>query len=62
VARYKHYDYAQSKLIPVHFDRRLLPGTFEHTLSYLIEHECDLSWFEERWSRTETTPKRQAAG
>jgi len=54
VARYKHYDYGQSKLIPVHFDRQVLPGTFEHTLSYLIEHECDLSWFEERYRNDET--------
>ena len=54
MARYKHYDYAQSKLIPVHFDCQVLPGTFEHTLSYLIEHECDLSWFEERYRNDET--------
>ena len=54
MARYKPYDYTQSKLIPVHFDRQVLPGTFEHTLSYLIEHECDLSWFEERYRNDET--------
>jgi len=49
MARYKHHDYGQSKPIPVHFDRQVLPGTFEYTLSYLIEHECDLSWFEARY-------------
>ena len=54
MARYKDYDYGQAKLIPVHFDRQVLPGTFEHTLSYLIEHECDLSWFEERYRNDET--------
>jgi len=54
MARYKHYDYGQSKLIPVHFDRQVLPGTFEYTLSYLIEHECDLSWFEQRYRNDET--------
>ena len=53
MARYKHYDYGQSKLIPVHFDRQVLPGTFEYTLSYLIEHECDLSWFEARYRNDE---------
>ena len=42
MARYKHYDYAQSKLIPVQFDRQVLPGTFEYTLSYLIEHSYDI--------------------
>ena len=41
MARCKHYDHGQSKLIPVDFDRQVLPGTFEYTLSYLIEHECD---------------------
>ena len=54
MARYKHYDYAQSKLIPVHFDRQVVPGTFEYTLSYLIEHECDLSGFEARYCNDET--------
>jgi transposase len=53
MARYKHHDYGQSKLIPVHFDRQVLPGTFEYTLSYLIEHECDLSWFEARYRNDE---------
>lgn len=48
ITRYKHYEYGQSKLIPVHFDRQVPPGTFEYTLSYLIEHECALSWFDER--------------
>lgn len=54
MARYKNYDYGQSKLIPVHFDRQVLPGTFEYTLSYLVEDECDLSWFESRCCNDET--------
>jgi len=33
MARYKHYDHAQMKLLPISFDRQILPGTFEHTLS-----------------------------
>ena len=53
-ARYKPYDYAQSKLIPMHIDRQVVPGTFEYTLSYLIEHECDLSGFEARYHNDET--------
>lgn len=27
------------KLLPVDFERQLVPGTFEHALSYLIDHE-----------------------
>lgn len=37
------------KLLPVDFERQLLPGTFEHALSYLIDHELDLSAFESRY-------------
>ena len=40
MARYKHYDYAQMKLVPVSFEQQILPGTFEHTLSELIDGPC----------------------
>jgi transposase len=49
MARYKHYDYAQTKMLPVSFDRQILPGTFEHTLNYLIDEKVDLSVFEARY-------------
>ena len=55
--RYKDYDYNQSKLIPVNFDEQILPGTFEYTLSYLIEHEMDLSVFDDRYRNDETGRK-----
>ena len=29
MARYKEYDYSQGKFIPIHFDRQILPGTFD---------------------------------
>jgi transposase len=50
MARYKHYDTTQTKLLPVSFDRQILPGTFEHTLSYLIDEKIDLSVFEARYN------------
>ena len=53
MARYKHYDYRQSKLLPVSFEEQILPGSFEHTLCYLVDHELDLSLFEERYSNDE---------
>ena len=56
MARCKHYDHAQSKLIPVHFDHQVLPGTSGNTRSYVIEHECDLSRFEERYRNEDTGP------
>jgi hypothetical protein len=49
MARYKQYDYGQTKMLPVSYERQILPGTFEHTLSYLIEHKFDLSVFEGRY-------------
>lgn len=54
MARYKHYDYAQTKMLPISFDRQILPGTFEYTLSELIDEHVDLSVFEARYKNDET--------
>jgi transposase len=53
MARFKPYDYGQMKLVPVSFERQILPGTFEHTLSRLIDEEIDLSVFEARYRNDE---------
>lgn len=49
MARYKDYSYGQMKMIPVAFERQILPGSFEYSLSWLIDHELDLSAFEARY-------------
>lgn len=49
MARYKDYNYDQMKMIPVAFDRQILPGSFEYSLSYLIDHELDLSRFDQHY-------------
>ena len=54
MARYKPYSYAQGKFIPIHFDRQILPGTFEYTLNHLIDHELDLSLFDRRFNNDAT--------
>jgi transposase len=54
MARYKEYDYSQGKFIPIHFDRQILPGTFEYSLHYLIDKEIDLSIFDLRYRNDET--------
>jgi transposase len=54
MARYKDYDYSQGKFIPIHFDRQILPGTFEYSLHYLIDNEIDLSIFDTRYRNDET--------
>ena len=53
MARYKNYDYSQGKFIPIHFDRQILPGTFEYSLHYLIDDEIDLSIFDNRYRNDE---------
>jgi len=52
--RYKDYSYDQHKLLPIAFREQILPGTFEYTLNYLIDHEVDLSVFEARYGNDET--------
>ena len=41
------------KLLPVDLDRQLVPGTFEHALNYLVDHELDLSALEARYCNDE---------
>jgi len=54
MARFKPYDYAQMKFIPVSFKEQILPGSFEYTLNHLIDHEVDLAVFEHRYRNDET--------
>ena len=53
MARYKHIA-TDPKFLPVDLARQLLPGTFEHALDYLIDHELDLSAFDARYRNDET--------
>ncbi|WP_409525170.1 transposase [Nitrincola sp. MINF-07-Sa-05] len=45
MARYKHYDYNQTKMIPLRFADQIQSGTFEYTLN----NDLDLSVFESRY-------------
>ena len=54
MARYKEYCYEQSKLIPIAFSKQIHPGTFEYTLSYLVDHVVDMTVFDERFHNDET--------
>ena len=53
MARYKDYNYDQMKMIPVSFDQQILPGSFEYSLSHLIDHELDLSAFDAFYNNDE---------
>ena len=48
MARYKRID-TGVKLLPIDLSRQLLPGTFEHALSHLLDHELDLRVLDERF-------------
>ena len=49
MARFKHYDYAQTKMIPLRFTDQIQPGTFEYILSHVIDNEFDLTVFESHY-------------
>jgi transposase len=51
--RFKTVDHTQTKMLPISFDRQILPGSFEYSLDYLIEHELDLSIFDHRYRNDE---------
>jgi transposase len=53
MARYKYID-TSPRLLPVDLARQLLPGTFEHAVSHLIDHEIDLSHFDARFRNDDT--------
>jgi len=48
MARYKPV-HTGLKLLPVDFDRQVFPGSFEHALCHLVDHELDLSAFHSRY-------------
>jgi transposase len=49
MARYKHID-TSPRFIAVDLQRQLLPGTFEHALNHLLDHELDLTGFDTRFN------------
>ena len=53
MARYKYID-TNPKFLPVDLARQLLPGTFEHALHHLLDHELDLSRFDARFRNDDT--------
>jgi len=52
--RFKTVNYAQTTLLPISFDRQILPGSFEFTLRHLIDNELDLSVFDHRYQNDAT--------
>jgi transposase len=54
MAKYKKYSYSQARFVPIHFDKQIIPGTFEYTLNHLIDNEIDLSLFDNRYNNDDT--------
>jgi len=54
MAKYKHYNYSQTVLLPVSLANQLMPGTLEFAINTLIEERLDLSQFDERYNNDET--------
>ena len=54
MARHMDYCYEQGKMIPIAFRDQILPGTFEYTVSPLIDHELDLSLFDQRYNNNDS--------
>jgi transposase len=48
MARYKTID-TSPRFLAVDLERQLQPGTFEHALNYLVDHQLDLSRFDARY-------------
>jgi transposase len=52
--RYKKYDYSQSILLPVEFDKQILPGTIEYVIDYMVEKRLNLKDLESKYKNDET--------
>ena len=54
MAKYKPYSTTQGIFAPVHLSHQIQPGTFEYTLSHLIDNVLDLSVLDARFKNDET--------
>ena len=54
MAKYREYSYDQAMLLPVSLKNQIQPGTIEHTINYLVDHEIDLLVFDEKYKNDET--------
>lgn len=59
MARYKNRSRMQGVMMPIHLEAQIVPGTFEHTIDYLVANEIDLSVFEHRYSHIRRTRRSE---
>ena len=53
MARYRDRSRDQAYMLPVHLADQLQPGTFEHTIDYLVDNEIDLSGLDAQYHNDE---------
>jgi hypothetical protein len=54
VAHYRDYSQEQARLLPISLRQQIQPGTIEHAINYLIDHEVDLRVFESHYNNDAT--------
>ena len=54
MAHYRDYSQEQARLLPISLQQQIQPGTIEHTISYLVDHEVDLRVFESHYHNDAT--------
>ena len=54
MAKYKHYDYSQTMLVPVSLSDQLIQGTLEFAINQLVEDQLDVSYFDKRYNNDQT--------
>jgi len=52
--RFIDKDYNQTVLLPVNFENQILPGTFEHSIHFLVDNVLDLSVFDSKFKNSDT--------
>ena len=52
--QFKEHDYSQGRFLSVDLGKQIQAGTFEYTVSHLIDHQIDLSVFDSKYRNDET--------
>ena len=53
MARYKAIN-TSPRFLAVDLEKQLLPGSFEHAVNHLLDHEFDLSLFDRRYDNDQS--------
>jgi transposase len=54
MARYKHTEKGQGLFLTVDLSKQIVPGSYEYTLTHLIDNKLDLRVFDQKYNNDET--------